>query len=82
MNDHSETESTKILDVRPLLERGEPPFSLISETVDELKPGQDFLLITPFEPYPLYLELGKRGYKYSASFRDDGDWDIRFTPAS
>ena len=81
MSGNRKSQSTRILDVRPLLQRSDPPFPHVLETVDNLDPGQDLVIIAPFQPFPLYIELGKRGYEYSASIHDDGDWDIRFTPA-
>ncbi|GGJ46741.1 DUF2249 domain-containing protein [Deinococcus roseus] len=50
------------LDVRPLLERGEEPFSQIQKVTSRVPAGQQFLLLAPFEPVPLYLALHRKGF--------------------
>lgn len=50
------------LDVRPLLQCGEEPFSQIQKVAAAVPAGQKFLLLAPFEPVPLYQALGKKGF--------------------
>ncbi|GEM45524.1 DUF2249 domain-containing protein [Deinococcus cellulosilyticus] len=50
------------LDVQPLLQRGEEPFSQIQKVAAAVPAGQKFLLLAPFEPVPLYQALGKKGF--------------------
>ena len=68
------------LDVRGALNRGQEPFSLIMQTVGKLNAGQQLRLISPFEPVPLYQVMAQRGFNYQANAREDGDWEILFSP--
>ncbi|HET9449424.1 MAG TPA: DUF2249 domain-containing protein [Aggregicoccus sp.] len=47
----------RTLDVRPVLEKGGDPFSLIMKTVRELEPSEALHLVVNFEPRPLYAVL-------------------------
>lgn len=69
------------LDVRPLLATGRQPLPQILRAVGELAPGQALRLIAPLEPRPLYDLLGQRGYTASAQQREDGAWEVLFSPA-
>lgn len=69
-----------VLDVRPLLARGEEPFGKIMETVAGLD-GRSLLLIASFEPVPLFGVLGEQGYSHEAEKVSDTEWRIRFRPA-
>ncbi|MBS1683092.1 MAG: DUF2249 domain-containing protein [Bacteroidetes bacterium] len=51
------------LDVRPIIEEGNDPLSLILKTIKHLKSGQIFKLINSFEPVPLIQLLEKQGYE-------------------
>jgi uncharacterized protein (DUF2249 family) len=68
------------LDVRPLAAAKRPPLPAILAAVQQLQPGQDFRLIAPFEPAPLYDLLGQRGFSHVAREREDGAWEITFSP--
>lgn len=50
------------LDVRPLLARGDEPFSEIMGVVDGLTEDEVLVLRTPFDPQPLHVMLGRRGF--------------------
>ncbi|HWV22675.1 MAG TPA: DUF2249 domain-containing protein [Thermomicrobiales bacterium] len=65
------------LDVRPMLERGEEPFNVITTAARGVPVGQVLRLIVGFEPLPLYDALKKQGF---ASFgeREDGAWHVEF----
>jgi uncharacterized protein (DUF2249 family) len=52
----------QVLDVRPLLARGEEPFDAILRAVDGLDDDQVLLLRSPFDPQPLHVLLGRRGF--------------------
>ena len=67
------------LDVREDIRRGREPFGKIMQAVGALKPDQDFLLIAPFEPKPLYGVLGQQGFGHEARPTSGGDWEVRFT---
>lgn len=50
------------LDVRPIMEAGEDPLSVIVKKVKTLLPGQVLKIINSFEPTPLILLLEKQGF--------------------
>lgn len=64
----------KTLDVRTI---DEPPFSTIDAELESLAPGDDLLLISEFEPQPLYAVLDQRGFKFESEQLDDGEWHVR-----
>src|SRR5689334_13793647 len=49
------------------------------QAVGALKPDQDFLLIAPFEPKPLYSVLAQQGFRHEAKPAPGGEWEVRFT---
>ena len=77
----SESEGIVRLDVRDQIKTGREPFSQIMGTVGRLEAGQKFLLVAPFEPAPLYAVMAQRGFSSVATVREDGDWEILFSPA-
>jgi uncharacterized protein (DUF2249 family) len=68
------------LDVRPILAAGGPPIGAILEAVAALPRGAALRLIAPFEPVPLYAKLAGMGFDHACRARDDGSWEILFTP--
>lgn len=68
-----------VLDVRPMLARGEEPFETIMGTVAELG-DRALLLISPFEPTPLLGVLSSQGFAYEVDKVSDTEWRTRFTP--
>ncbi len=70
------------LDVRQELRRGGEPLASILKAVDALAPGQPLLLITPFEPLPLYAVLARKGFIHTAIRQPAGHWEVLFAPAS
>ena len=54
--------SSRLLDVRPTLSKGEDPFSLIMTAVAALDEGEALHLLAPFDPLPLYAVLGGKGF--------------------
>lgn len=66
------------LDVRPLQERGEEPFSAIMEVSRQVPEGQAFLLLNNFEPVPLYDVLGMRGFEHWTESDAPDEWRIWF----
>lgn len=66
-----------LLDVRPMIERGEEPFQSIMKNVQDLKTDQALHLVNSFEPVPLYAMLGKRGFEHFAETKD-GAWHVYF----
>jgi uncharacterized protein (DUF2249 family) len=72
-------ETIPTLDVRDDLRNGREPFSKIMATAAQLRRGEKFLLIAPFEPAPLFRVLAGRGFGYSARQTADGNWEVLFT---
>lgn len=66
------------LDVREDLRQGREPFQKIMATVASLAPDEDFELIAPFEPFPLYTVLEQRGFEHETEQGSDGSWRVRF----
>lgn len=68
------------LDVREALAAGQEPFPTIMNAVGPLTdPGDQLLLIAPFEPAPLYRVLERQGFDHQVARRDDGAFEVRFT---
>ncbi|RMH02718.1 MAG: DUF2249 domain-containing protein [Planctomycetota bacterium] len=53
----------RTLDVRPIVARGEDPFTLIMAAVDSLAADEVLHLAVGFDPLPLYSVLGGRGFQ-------------------
>ena len=69
-----------LLDVRPMLERGEGPFGKIMETVASLD-GRSLMLVASFEPTPLMGVLSSQGFTYEVEKVSDAEWRVRFEQA-
>lgn len=61
------------LDVRKL---DEPPFDPIMQALDGLTEGEQLLLISSFEPKPLYQVLSGRGYDFETEQVGDDEWHV------
>ena len=72
------TQVSQELDVRPMLERGEEPFKLITIAAREVPVGEVLRLIVGFEPLPLYDALGKQGFIHWGEQDDEGVWRAEF----
>jgi uncharacterized protein (DUF2249 family) len=70
------------LDVRPEIRAGKEPFGKIMDAVNSLKPGQSLAIINDFEPTPLYVVMGGRGYSHETERTAEGSWRVLFSPAS
>lgn len=75
------TDTMKLLDVRPILQKGEEPFVAIMQAVGSLADGQGLRLLSTFKPVPLFSVLGKQGFSHEAHEIGNGDWQIDFIPA-
>ena len=71
--------ASRILDVRPLIARGEEPFPRVMALVNNTRPGEGFTIVSPFIPAPLIERLQSEGYLVRPEFRADGSWETRFT---
>jgi uncharacterized protein (DUF2249 family) len=68
------------LDVRQLVATGQGPLLPILDAVHRLPPGAALRLIVPFEPVPLYAKLRDEGFDHTTLLRDDGAFEVTFTP--
>ncbi len=68
----------KVLDVRPVIARGEEPFNIIRARVDALAAGHGLTVIAPFFPAPLIERLKSEGFASSMEHRADGGWAVNF----
>lgn len=59
------------MDVRPVLESGSDPLSLIMEKIKTLLPGQVLKIVNSFEPAPLMALLEKKGFETYADRVND-----------
>lgn len=59
------------LDVRPIIDAGEDPLSLIIKTVKSIKQGGALKIINSFEPTPLLSLLKKQGFENYVDTIDD-----------
>jgi uncharacterized protein (DUF2249 family) len=70
---------TITLDVREDIRAGREPFSKIMATVARLEAGTKLVLITPFEPKPLFHVLAKQGFRHDCQRTVTGDWQVLFS---
>ncbi len=66
------------LDVRQI--DGEP-FGDIMAALADLQPGESLLLVSSFEPEPLYAVLTERGYTYETEQIDSDEWHVEISHA-
>ncbi len=52
-------------DARPFQREGKEPFPYIMKAMDELRPGQDFVLTNTFDPRPLESVMEARGFSFT-----------------
>lgn len=67
-----------ILDVRPELEQGGEPFVRIMEAASSIKPGEQLVIVAPFEPVPLYAVLEARGFAHETEQVAADEWTVCF----
>jgi uncharacterized protein (DUF2249 family) len=65
------------LDVRPVLDRGGDPFTLILRTVSALADDEALHLVVGFEPVPLYTVMSQLG-RASHTEQSDGAYHVWF----
>lgn len=66
------------LDVRPILEAGGEPFQNIMSAAAEVRVGQRLVMETPFEPFPLYKVMGKKGFEAWCERLDKQHFRVHF----
>lgn len=70
-----ENQWVTVLDVRPMIERGEEPFDTINQHLEELAENHTLLLVAPFDPRPLKKYVTDQGFKFQYwEPRDDMTW--------
>ncbi len=68
------TGKTRTLDVRPVIARGEEPFTEIMAAVEAVKPDEDCVVIAPILQLPLIEELCINGFRAPTDLCADGGW--------
>ena len=66
-----------VLDVRPVLARGEHPLAEALATVEALEEQGLLELVAPFEPRPLMAKLREAGCEVTSARQGDGTWLVR-----
>lgn len=66
------------LDVRPILESGGEPLTIIRERIARLQPNEGLLLIAPFLPSPLIELLQGEGYQSKVIRDPRAGWQVYF----
>ena len=69
------------LDVRPMMAEGNDPFGAIMRVVEGLGPDEEFELLAPLKPVPLYEVLGARGFQHQTWSLGGGDYRVVFRRA-
>lgn len=68
----------RVLDVRPLIARGEEPFPVIRQKIDLISNGETLEVVAPFLPSPLIELLKSEGFSVSMEHCSDGSWRVVF----
>ncbi|KAA3606097.1 MAG: DUF2249 domain-containing protein [Planctomycetota bacterium] len=66
-----------LLDVRPILGKGEDPFHKILEASANLAADEALCLMVGFEPFPLYNVMEGKGFQYQVE-KEDGLFRVYF----
>ncbi len=66
------------LDVRPVLEAGNDPLSIILDTIKSIIPGRALKIINTFEPTPLIALLGRKGFESYTTIGSDNLMETYF----
>jgi Uncharacterized conserved protein (DUF2249) len=72
-------ENALLLDVRPILESGGEPLSMILEAAERIPQGGSLVVIAPFEAVPLFGMLRRMGFSYESGPEASGGYRILFT---
>ena len=66
----------RILDVRPILARGDDPLGEVLRALAPLRPGSVLVITAPFRPGPLVALLASRGHSVVARQVVPGTWSV------
>jgi uncharacterized protein (DUF2249 family) len=67
-----------VFDARPFQREGREPFPYIVRAMEQLQPGQAFLLINTFDPRPLEAVLEARGFMHHVRQIGPEHFEVRF----
>jgi len=67
----------EVLDVRPVIAKGEHPLAEVMTIAQALEPNGVLELIAPFEPRPLMARLRDAGCEVTSQHQPDGTWLVR-----
>lgn len=73
-----QAEAPLVIDVREELRAGRQPLRRIMDAARGVLAGRDLILLSTFEPIPLYGVLALRGFSHEARQLPGGDWEVRF----
>lgn len=62
-----------VVDARPIIAQGAEPFATIMEAVSRLAPGEELVVLAPFEPVALEGVLSAQGFTAAAAELEGGD---------
>lgn len=65
------------LDVRPILESGGEPYSVIMDAVNQLEQNHVLILHAHFDPIPLKKQLDRMHYSHESHKVEVDHWTIR-----
>jgi uncharacterized protein (DUF2249 family) len=57
------------------------PFDTIDAALTDLTPDGMLVLVSDFEPEPLYAVLDSRGFEHATTRTDDGTWRVEIRHA-
>lgn len=69
---------SNLIDIRPLLARGEEPLPVIRGRIATLKDHETLTVVAPFLPSPLIELLRGDGFNSTVEHQPDGAWRVRF----
>lgn len=69
----------RLLDVRETIQAGREPFDEIMQTIGDLAPDEDLVLLAPFEPVPLYSVLAAKGFAHSCEALSGDHYQVLFS---
>ncbi|WP_186576534.1 DUF2249 domain-containing protein [Aquibacillus kalidii] len=67
------------VDVRDDIKKGMEPFKKIMDAAKSVQSGEQFVLHAPFNPFPLFKVLGKKGFSHQSEQLEKKHWKITFT---
>ena len=65
-------------DARPTIADGGEPFNDIMAAAAALAPGEELVVLAPFDPVPLKSVLGSQEFAFDTTDLGDGDWEVTF----